>query len=286
MRCHDDPDIQFYILAAANPYHFLFLQHPEQLRLHIQVHIADLVEKNGAVVGLFKAADAAVVGARKRTLFMAEHLAFDQLFGDGRHVYRHKRLFPADRRMMYRFGNQFFTGTGFSVNGNRDVGARRLFYQDKHLVDGRTVALDQVVDLVLAADLFFQDGNLLAQLNIFAYVLDDVPHALLGILILQDVIVGAFFQQLDGGCHILLPRNDHHRGVGIELLDLLEHLQPGHIGQVIVERDQRGILVEVFQQAFAVRENLYLIVRIQRKMVRNNLRENNIVLNDKYPEGV
>ncbi len=188
--------------------------------------------------------------------------------------------------MVDRFGNQLLTSSGFTVYGNRDVGARCLFNKYKDFVNGRTIAFYQVVYLVLSADLFFQVSDFLPELKVFAYVLGDVPHTLLGILVFQYIIVGSLFQQLDGCSHILLTRNDHHRSIRIKLLDLLQHLESGHIRKVIIQRYKRGIFIEVFQQGFPVGEDLHLVVGIERQMVRNNLRKNDIILNDKYSERI
>ena len=44
-------------LVAADPFYFAFLQHAKQLGLHLQRHVADLVQKNRAVIRLLELAD-------------------------------------------------------------------------------------------------------------------------------------------------------------------------------------------------------------------------------------
>ena len=58
-----------------------FLQDPEELDLGRGRHIADLVEEDGAAVGLLEAADPLGDGAREGALLVAEQLAFQQRSG-------------------------------------------------------------------------------------------------------------------------------------------------------------------------------------------------------------
>jgi hypothetical protein len=58
-----------------------FLQHAQQLDLEHRAGIADLVEKDGAAVGLLEAAAAVFVGAGERTALVAKQLGFEQLVG-------------------------------------------------------------------------------------------------------------------------------------------------------------------------------------------------------------
>ena len=49
---------------AAEPLQAFFLKHAQQLDLRARGHVADFIQKNGAVVGLLKPADA-LRGARR-----------------------------------------------------------------------------------------------------------------------------------------------------------------------------------------------------------------------------
>ena len=59
-HAHVHPD-QF---APADAEEFAFGQHPQQPGLQRQRHVADLVEEQGAAIGLLEAADMATLGAR------------------------------------------------------------------------------------------------------------------------------------------------------------------------------------------------------------------------------
>ena len=66
--------------AAAEPLQAIFLQHAEQLHLRARRHVADFIQKNGAVIGLLKPADALAGGAGEGAALMAEQFAFQQRF--------------------------------------------------------------------------------------------------------------------------------------------------------------------------------------------------------------
>src|SRR5260370_1068913 len=49
--CGDHAHVDFRALVAADPTHFLFLQHPQQLGLQFQGQFANLIEKDSAGIG-------------------------------------------------------------------------------------------------------------------------------------------------------------------------------------------------------------------------------------------
>ena len=55
----------------------------EELGLELGGHFGDFIEEDGAVVGLFEAADPLGDGAGEGALFVAEELAFEEVLGDG-----------------------------------------------------------------------------------------------------------------------------------------------------------------------------------------------------------
>ena len=50
----DEPDIHFHYFFAAHGVEFSFLKHPQQLGLNPEGHISDLIQKEGALMGLGK----------------------------------------------------------------------------------------------------------------------------------------------------------------------------------------------------------------------------------------
>jgi len=58
----------------SKPLDFAFLQDAQHLGLRLGRHVADFVQKDGALVGLLELADLFFSRARKRALFVAEQL--------------------------------------------------------------------------------------------------------------------------------------------------------------------------------------------------------------------
>ena len=87
----NDPHIDLDGFGAAQPLKLAVLDDPEQLGLKIHRHLADLVEKQGAVVGKFEAPHLPGIGAGERPLFPAEELTFDEVSRQRRAVDRYHR---------------------------------------------------------------------------------------------------------------------------------------------------------------------------------------------------
>ena len=82
----DDAHVGLDRRAAADRGVFALLQHAQQAGLRLHRHVADLVEKQRAALGLLEAADRARVGAGEGALLVAEQLALDQIARDRGHV--------------------------------------------------------------------------------------------------------------------------------------------------------------------------------------------------------
>ena len=82
----DDAHVHGNDLPPAQTLDVFFLQQPQQLGLDGHGHVADLVEKDRAVVGLFDLAHLAAGRAGEGSFFVAEQLGFEQRLGDGHAV--------------------------------------------------------------------------------------------------------------------------------------------------------------------------------------------------------
>ena len=63
MRGDDHPDIHFHGTAAADALYFPFFENAQKLGLHAQRHVADLIEKQGASIGLLEFSNVAGGGS-------------------------------------------------------------------------------------------------------------------------------------------------------------------------------------------------------------------------------
>src|SRR5262249_44826508 len=79
MRRADDADVHGYRFVTAESLNSSFFQGAEQLCLNVATHVADLVKKQSATVGLLKLALAPCRSSREGTLLVTEKLRLDQL---------------------------------------------------------------------------------------------------------------------------------------------------------------------------------------------------------------
>ena len=83
----DEADIGFDYFGAADALELLVLDRPQQLGLHGQGHVTDLIQKERPLVGQVHFARLTLlVSAGERPRLVAEQLAFHQVLGDGRAV--------------------------------------------------------------------------------------------------------------------------------------------------------------------------------------------------------
>ena len=74
----DEADIDLSTLVASNARDFAVFENAKQFRLHGRRHVADLIEKNRAMIGVFE--DAFTIRDRigERALDVAEKLPFEK----------------------------------------------------------------------------------------------------------------------------------------------------------------------------------------------------------------
>src|SRR5579862_2277841 len=111
-------------LIGANRLEPLLLEHTQNLGLGTHTHVADFVEKQGAVISRSELADFVFAGAGKTTLGVPEELGFDEFLGNGGAIDFNKRLVAAEAGGVQRAGDQFLAGSAFSVDQDATVGWR------------------------------------------------------------------------------------------------------------------------------------------------------------------
>ena len=112
------------------------LQHPQQLHLDRERHVADFVQKQRAAVRLLETSSTAGDGPGERTLFMTEKLALQQILRnrpavDGDH-------FPLAARtvFMHRLRHQLLAGATFPGDQNRRVRPGDTAHELKNFLQG------------------------------------------------------------------------------------------------------------------------------------------------------
>ena len=74
----DDTNVDLYRLVAANTLEFALLEDAQDLGLGLQAHVADLIEKQGATIGLFETPLTANLGARESAPLMSKQLRLQE----------------------------------------------------------------------------------------------------------------------------------------------------------------------------------------------------------------
>ena len=101
----DDADVDVEGTGLAERIDLAGLEKAQQLRLQIEAELADLVEKERAVLRRANQPRVVAIGAGEGAAAVSEQLAFEQFARDGRAVERHERLVRA---------------CGIAVNGARE----------------------------------------------------------------------------------------------------------------------------------------------------------------------
>jgi hypothetical protein len=87
----DDAHVHRQRRRAADALDLALLEGAQELRLEARVHLAHLVQEEGAARGLLEAPDTAAVGAREGPLLVPEELALEERLGDGGAVHLDER---------------------------------------------------------------------------------------------------------------------------------------------------------------------------------------------------
>src|SRR5262249_14165918 len=149
----NQPDVYAVGASASETFELPFLQDPQQLGLQRQRDVANLIQKEGSVVGEFKAADFLRDGSGKRTLLMTEEFALQQVKGNGRAIQLHKRASAACADIVNGFGDQLLTSTCFPEDQHRRIGRCHSFHFSQNGRQSWAVAYD-FVESILGEALF------------------------------------------------------------------------------------------------------------------------------------
>src|SRR5882672_3167194 len=95
VRGGDNAHVRAARLHAAHALEGSLLEHAQQLHLHVEGHVADLVEEQRAARCELEAPDARRERARERALLVSEQLALEELAGNRGAVDRNERTLVA-----------------------------------------------------------------------------------------------------------------------------------------------------------------------------------------------
>src|SRR6266702_1464865 len=124
----DDADVDPHGLRAADRPHLLLLDRAQKLHLQVHRHLADLIEKDRAVVGCDEQSRASLHSAGEGTLHVPEELAFQKRLRDGSAVDGNERLSAPRTGGVDGAGDQFLAGAALA--GDEDVARGRTRSRD------------------------------------------------------------------------------------------------------------------------------------------------------------
>ena len=130
-RCNH-PHVGALHLVAAHTLEGTLLQHPQQLYLHRQRHVAYLVKKQGSTLSQLETPGPAGNGAGEGALLVSEQFAFQQLGRNGSAVDRHERRVLTARMVMQVTGDHFLARPRFTQNQYRGLGVSHLLHHLTH----------------------------------------------------------------------------------------------------------------------------------------------------------
>ena len=136
MRRRDDAHVAANGPIAADPLETALLQHAQQLDLHLQRHVADLIEEQRAALGEFEASEAGRQRAGEGALFVTEQLAFQKIGGNRAAIDRHERMPGAPGQFMDVAGDHFLAGSRLAENQHIGIEGSDLLDQAMHGAHG------------------------------------------------------------------------------------------------------------------------------------------------------
>ena len=232
----DQPEVHADDAIAADRPVLALLQHPQQLRLQVRRHLADLVEQQRAALRLLEQAVLVAVRARERAAAIAEQLRLDQVLRNRGAVDLDEGALRAPAVVVQRVGDELLAGAVLALDEDVGLGVGHGGHQIEQLAH-LPAAADDVVELVAIAQLPLERDVLGSELHALDRAPENREHALAVDRLFQE-IRGAGFHRLDGARDAALPADDQHLGAGTHALELPDEVSAVGVWQHEVdERD-------------------------------------------------
>src|SRR5262245_607813 len=119
MCCGDDPDVDTDALLRSDRPDLPLLKGAQQLALHPQAHVADLVEEQYPAVGELEDSLAVAIGAGERAARVTEQFRFEEALGQGRAVLGEEFPRTAGRSIVDGPRNQLLAGAALAMDEHR-----------------------------------------------------------------------------------------------------------------------------------------------------------------------
>src|SRR5579883_889609 len=252
----DDAYVDLDALVAADGADLFFLQDAQQLGLHLERQLPDLVEEQGPAIGRLKQPGARAEGAGEGALLVAEQFAFDQGGNEGAAVDGDEGAAGERSAEVDGAGDQFLAGAAFAGNEHRGASVFEARNHAQHVLDLGGGA-DDAVELGLGVHAVAQELVFLDQADLFGHATQEQAQFLQRREGFGDVVIGAELHGLHGGLDRAVAGHDRDLGAREHLLDLLQELQArhlrhdqvgqDHVGRLFLEPGQSGLAAGGFQ---------------------------------------
>ena len=150
-----DADVDGLRAIAAEAFELLLLQNAEKFRLEFERNVADLVEKERAVIGELEAADFLIDRAGKSAAFVAEEFGFEQATGNRGAIDFDEGALFARAEIVNGAGDDLLAGAGFAEDENGAAGGRDEFDLREDFADRGALA-DDFLEIECAANFFLE----------------------------------------------------------------------------------------------------------------------------------
>ena len=207
-----EADIDLDGLVAADAEDLAVFEHAQQLGLEVERHIADLVEKEGAAVGVLETPLAQAVGAGERSGLVTEELIIEQVFVQGRAIHGHERLALARAVGVNGLGHELLAGAGLALDQDRGAGGGDIAQPVDDLVHLRAVT-DDPFEAELLVEPALQVAVGPGEPQPLRRPVHHGPQ-LAQIDRLGQVVGSALLDRLHGCFDVSVAGDDHHLGVG------------------------------------------------------------------------
>jgi hypothetical protein len=205
--------------------------------------VADLIEEKRSLMGLFEAADAALIRASKGAAFVSEQFAFQQVFRNGRAIDGDERGFTAVTVLVDGACDQFLAGAGLAANEDRDgLGGDASDFL-AHVLHGAAGA-DQggATGEVVGCGAGGQGDGFAHQASGLGCAMkqrDELGH-FKGLL---KIVVGADLGGFDGGFDIAVGGHQDNGQAGLSGVELAQEGQAVQSGQAQIGQDDITIFL-------------------------------------------
>ncbi len=260
---HVDPDQ----LAPADAEEFAFGQHPQQPGLQRQRHVADLVQEQGAAVGLFEAPDMPALGAGEGAGLMPEQLAFQQLGRDRRGVERDERFARARGLAMQGVGHQFLAGAGLASHQHRQRGLGQATDGAEQRAHGRARTDQGRADRAGLGAVRVASRQLRRRGIGTRQGACGQGHRVVQVERLGQELMGTAAECTGGAGHVGVGRHHDHGQLWVRLLELVQQHQSVVAGHAHVGEQQVGCaaLLQRLQRRGGVLETGHLIAGVAQR---------------------